>query len=1506
MKKIFVCILLFFIAFITGCSDVKRASHRQVKPLKEECLFDSKNNAVSWTMPDGARTKYKFNAIGLLNEVCYPDSRVKYGYDADGNRITARYKNSAAEYYYDAFNRLAAVIYAQAPARLAVYDYDHKGRLSSLKIFKCSSIRQNPKYKKIDWQKLQELLQDFEERHLLEYEVKYQYDIFGNISSVNTNNASIKYFYSPEKGRIQRRLPNGITTTFTYSPCNLLNAIRHEDVQGQLIAEYQYAYNAAGKIVAVQELTSEGKKSIKYSWDERGYLKELCLPEGDKISYSYDSMGNRITKEDAGIALNYEYDEFGRLICAGNAEYEWDKNGNLIFEKDGRSKIRIKYDYRNLASLINTPKAIIRYKWDADGNMISMRLKGKITYYLSNPLAPSGFILAEFDNKNNLKNSYVYDGGLIGQQDPFGKMKYFLEDGFSSIRYVTDDSGKIIGRRDYTPFAEPVKIEGDSAGNFRMAGEKFLPEIKKCLIGNRLYDPLTGRYLSPDPDPGYLARFDSFNRYTHGDPKPTNFMEPRCIQTWKEKTDDYLLRDILRNLVRQTQDPYYIYLDRKMTSDIARLGSLYISAASFAVSPGWFDAVALATGGVREFCPQPAPRFLDELSTGLDAGGIFINMADQDWPGGISGIASFGLGNYGHNLLEGLKNPVISNSIYSVNQMNFNSLSSGFAEETKIIGNVNITKTYEYNPYLLDNWPKFGAPGPFDGTSRTRVISNFTVTTRSGNFSDAPVNGPTSSLKYIDKQNNIEKRKKLGKTDYPQKGPDWPDGGGSGGSSAFHSSSFQGFSDPFKSVENKLGGIELAATAEFVGDLGNIAGAVYDPEKQCVVLLGDKNLSGLAIKPEDLAIALLSVFGPNPCDPQFSLDPNDPQNPAGDWLKAVYIPEDLLGGTSFGKAMFEADWLLKQYSFGVKLGENGNLQKRISSVPGFKSTADLSLEEQGADYGKERWARFWIVADDVTLKEADNSIYFNRVKMRVKAKKIVPDPSAPSGLKDVETSDDPLALKFAGGFTDLYDEIAKESPEFERVKELAKAVGLAKWLKKEDIPVDMEWVYKYANKRTETVGKVTSLSVQWEKQSQNRYSEAGMEGIETSIQQLYLFGGVDLTVAPKYDTDYTAKARGLQEAVSFKLRQPGAGPIFTVKYNGKPLQALVLPITKAGQKMREDSPCMELDGVMYQFNNQKEVTKGMDRAGSTAEFSYGPEHKLKTVTVSNNNGYKIKGERNQDSSSSWSIVNPSGNTFNYRYGPSGYLNEIDVNGRLWAAYNIYEGELKQQKIIAKYDDGYIEKMAIDEAGNLKEYEVQMEKDGLLSTPKIEKITFSYDNSGNLTNIANVGKSLISIAYTEDGAMPATVSTPQAKIQYAYDLNGRVEKVTHSSGVSAEYIYDGKQLVKLEIDNQGSHAEYLFSENGITQSKDLLGAITNYGYIDGQLSSVKVAQCGEAKYSYDDQQRPAQLYFPDGSSVEYQYEKGMNQKEKSTGPQKLTLTILKHPQPSKIAGMTGKE
>jgi hypothetical protein len=714
----------------------------------------------------------------------------------------------------------------------------------------------------------------------------------------------------------------------------------------------------------------------------------------------------------------------------------------------------------------------------------------------------------------------------------------------------------------------------------------------------------------------------------------------------------------------------------------------------------------------------------------------------------------------------------------------------------------------------------------------------------------------------------------------------------------------QHITSPFKAIDKQLGGVDLSADTKLEGYIGTITGAVYDASKNCIVLIGDKNLSVPSVRAEDLAVAIASVYGQSPFDPEFSLDPDDPHNPRGPWLKAVYIPENAIEGTGFGKTMFETDWLLKQYSFGVQIDENGKLSERSSSIRGLKSIPDMTIENPGDQ--KETWNRLWIVVKELDndndfnmrLRVSDDgkSFYFDDIKMMVKVKKQVVDQSSPTGLSDVESDDDPIAVKFANQFTNLYNDISVESPEFGRLIELAKAVGLAKWMKKQEINIDFNWVNKFANNRMQSVKKVTSLSISKER------VDTTEGGHEYRIDSVHIFGGVDLSIKPKFDND-PGQAGKLRDIVLSKLNESNAGPVFTIDFQGKKLNAVVLPLTSEGQKIWENSPVLLDEGIIYQLDPGKhKIIKSISETGTTY-YSYNTEGKLNHVEIKYNNGMNSTGTKDKDGAN-WTMLDRKGNSFVYTFNDEGTLKNFEINGRKLFDSN-FDNKNKQLEI--NYTNGYMERYFYDEKGRVTRYIYQAPPYYNLQSLN-QELDFVYDGKGILTKIKE----------EEINNMPSSndknKTFPNNNIVYNYteyagggngdqpdnDSTGgdfdRPEPV-HEEPHGHQHHRDSdstqtKDSLEGEFDwHETDHVEHSLRKDTITtQSKDSLGCIFTYKYWDGNLISTQMDNFGPANYIYDYKGKLTELHFPDSIWFEYKYETEMD----AANTKNYTISIIKHP------------
>lgn len=1450
LKKIVTIIysLLLVIIFIS-CS-----SRENYKQLEEHYEFDNNGRLISKTTPDGSEIKYKYNENGLPIEINSPKGNVEYSYDENGNRVSMVDDNGKTTYEYDAFDRLTEVVYNYSPERKVNYEYDPFNRITSIKI---SDDNNN-------------------------YEVKYEHNIIGNIISVDNGSCRITYDYNPDKGEIVRHLPNGVSSIFTYSSFNNITSIKHVNANYNLIASYSYEYNPAGKITTVTEEVQEGRKETKYEWDSQGYLIALHLPNNETISYEYDAMGNRLSMTDSEGTITYEYDNFGRLVKGERTKYKWNKNGNVIIQFGKNGRFKFIYGINDQPTSIKTRDSEIKYLWDGDGNLISRDNEDEVTHYLPSPLSPMDLTLSEYGEDGRMKTAYLYGDGLIGQKDINGNMQYFLEDGFNSIRYVIDRNGNTINKQDYTPFGELSITKGESVCNFRTAGERYLPEINKYFIESRLYDPGIGRYLSPDKETGFMERFDSFNKYTHGQQNPSNFMEPNNNQT-HNKIDIFIGGVDARNPQLSHEVQFYGYNK------------------GIPVNRGWrrvdgfLAFLDQVTGGgltktkenlLTELLRQGEIGTLGAHSHGaITLGNSAKELDDALLQNKISIDKVIIYGAYRNDKLikvlkrhkipienvgsfPGVGSPAYRNLYYDpVVLGTMTSLSIGetyFPNAHPIIKSVigTIVKIeafkcalpfypgqYSFEAHTLDyligrkEKKEAGIFGFF-----THFYENFYTPLSSNNIKH------TDELQKIDispHRNDLEPNVKKEPFIFPPKDPDYA------------------AIDPFIPIEDQLGGIELGSTAEFTGYLGNIKGVMYDEENECLVLAGDTNKLLPSIKIEDLALAIAFVNGNSPQDPQFSLDPADSYNPWSEWLRKVYIPDTIkgtsfdhisFGNTSFGNTMFEADWLLKQYAMGVMFNSAGRIVPRNCSIPGFKSIADILFEQHSAQ--GESLARYWIVSDEMRLKESDNAIYFDVATMRVKTKKLV---IGPTGITDADTDEYIVGTRFVEIFTELYDEIAQESPYFEKVRELAKAVAIAKWFRKKQISVDMNLINECVNDNLEYPERVRSLSKTWTR--------------HTSSWQL--FGGVDLSIESSYqeNNEFTKK---FENNIKSKLNENINRATFTTEIQGENLNCVVLPFTDYGNKAKKD-------GIVYEFeefNGKKKVVKRIDETGNTIDYGYDVDQKLKTVKLSNKNGWSVKGERNE-SNSLWTITNPRKNSFKYKYDTDGLLKDVEVNGEKYVTYD-YDSELRP---ISKRYSNCTEVVKYDEQGNITQYEIQKPSSDL--TQNNEMLFFSYDNFGNLINIEGSGISSTNILYSANSNKPTKITSPLGELNYSYNADGQVKQILHSSGFVTSYKYDNGTLSNMEVNFKDKKAEHIFNNYGIAQIKDLLGGITNHDYTNGLLSLVNIEQFGEAKYSYDNKNRLKEMFFPDGSRVEYKYEDAKSDDQDLNASTLKRLVIISH-------------
>jgi len=1406
--------------------------------------YDNQGRLSGWTDGNGHTVKYEFDKEGRLVSVRSPEDSVTLAYDANDNILQVEDETGNVTYRYDAFDRLVEVTYKYSPEKRVLYEYDPLGRIASIKVVGTTGT---------------------------EYEVRYEYDILGNLLAVDDGEGRIEYTYQPKQRQVIRRLPNGITTTFTYSPLGELLAIRHMGTSGQLIAAYEYEHDAAGNVTCVREETAEGVKVIRYEWDKRGYLTALHLPDSSTERYEYDAMGNRIAKITPTGTIRYEYDKYGRLAKAGNDTYKYDRAGNLIEATENGKHIQFKWDSQGRLKEIRLPTGTVRYGYDWVGNLISRTQDGETKFFLPNPLAPVGFTLAEFDHTGKLTWSYLYGDALLGCRDVSGQKRYFLEDGFSSIRHITDPSGQVVGSRDYSPFAEIIHQSGELASGFRMAGEWQDPVARYWFIGGRIYDSRRGRYITPYLGVAFQTRADRFNAYAHACNASYGFTSPRCHQTHENgrwQGERLNLSDRLNEKKVHFDNALGLGMGEgssKIPDIVQKWGGhiqlIIISSTDNslldAVSYLKNDVSGASLGDLKWVAVDTLYRHSGFGTTGFQGTKQTINMdvafgeSDTRGVGRVSDLTSWhirpidkgvgvaftpeGLVRFLRGLTGFLKSIVTGKPPFKKHALPY---------QFPLVGGVPPKKYDEVWVYDMNNdeWHYYRRKG--DSWELVEVRKEM----------------PLGDFRREKKENT--------RVTYLPKGPDWPDdhgGGGGGPSNPFGPGG--SLHDPMKIVQEDIGGIELSATGKFLGQLGHITGLVYDKDRDRLVLVGDGDIS---LPPMDLSyFAVAEQLVSQGYDTVwFTLDPADPRNPRGKWMRCIWgppgLPADLLSGTPPGNVMFEADWLLKQYSFGVEVGENGRVVPRTCHVPGFKDMFTLGFEHFSGSR-REIWNRFWIVIGDVIFRRSGNAVVIDDVNVRVMTERMY---VTSRGLQSSGGVVDPRAEAFAKFFEDHYDEFAQESPQFAQLKEWGKVFALVKWLHNNGIPigVDPEWVQpgKY-------VAKVTALSGQQEREKTYRRGNA----IVTETRIVQLFGG-DEVVAKPVEIKDDGRATRFADALHNALKRQPSRSDFPVEVDGKRLTGVLLPLTTSGKQLWEKAKSQDTvqqHGLTYHLGPDRKVQYAEDASGMRIDYHRDSKGNLVGFKARSADGWTATATHY--SGTVIDVTSPRGDRYTYRWNQEGYLTDVLVNGQSFL-HCAYDPSQRMAKI--SYS-GYTQTLTFDGADRLQTWTVESTNGEVGGTRGT--LTLNYNEKGQVTHVQTNTGNYLEVTY-ENGQV-RTVRTAGNEVEYSWRDNDRLVSL-RSGDVSVNYGYEGKELKTINIQRGDAVASAIFENGLLSEVQNFSGGRWSYHYDQqGALVGVSDPTGAEAHYSYDADGHLTEVRLPDGRRLQYVYGQfsGKARQEKAT-------------------------
>jgi len=318
--------------------------------------YDDQDRLTEVVDPRGVTTIYSYNAFGDLLEETSQDAGTRtftvneagiLATETDARGITRTFS-------YDALNRITDIRYPDdAEDVLFIYDQGPYG------IGRLSAIEDSSGRIEYVYNAHGEVLTETRHAGDLRFETRYDYDSHGRIAAVHYPRGTTLQFDYDSGGRIVGitlyhdstivRLAEDIShATFgAVTGLRLGNGVRLQrdyDLDGRLsIARFEgaleldLAYDPAGNITALTDLLN-AKRSQAFDYDALDHLVSALGAYGYR-DYTYDSVGNRLTRESGTLTEDYTYaTDSNRLTSVSGGplprQYLYDTNGNIL--NDGR------------------------------------------------------------------------------------------------------------------------------------------------------------------------------------------------------------------------------------------------------------------------------------------------------------------------------------------------------------------------------------------------------------------------------------------------------------------------------------------------------------------------------------------------------------------------------------------------------------------------------------------------------------------------------------------------------------------------------------------------------------------------------------------------------------------------------------------------------------------------------------------------------------------------------------------------------------------------------------------------------------------------------------------------------------------------------------------------------------------------------------------------------------------------------------------------------------------
>ncbi|MBM3472907.1 MAG: hypothetical protein FJX75_06535 [Armatimonadetes bacterium] len=370
----------------------------------------------------------------------------------------------------------------------------------------------------------------------------YAYDEVNRLTSLLNPLAERTTWVYDAVGRIATlTYATGAYTTQTYDAVGRVTRLAHRKSDATVVETFEYAYDAVGNPTVLAEANGD---RVTWTYDALNQLIGDVRGGANDYAhtYTYDAVGNRVTRVDLMSAGTYTYDAANQLQTIAHASdlttYSYDANGNTILKDTGDALTTLTWGYEDelLTTILQPSGMPVTMTYDGD---LKRRKRAQANWW--NTYVWDGQqVLTVLDQADDTQARYTLApfgyGDLVSQRR--GDDSHFFHfDAIGTTRALTDASQDVTDSYLHRAFGTYVNAVGDTLNYFRYIGQlgyyqDYAVPDGGFYLRRRYYAAGLGRFLSRDPvyEAGVSAYRYVRNRATRGtDPGGLQYPAPRPV-----------------------------------------------------------------------------------------------------------------------------------------------------------------------------------------------------------------------------------------------------------------------------------------------------------------------------------------------------------------------------------------------------------------------------------------------------------------------------------------------------------------------------------------------------------------------------------------------------------------------------------------------------------------------------------------------------------------------------------------------------------------------------------------------------------------------------------------------------------------------------------------------------------------------------------------------------------------------------------------------------------------